>query len=185
MVTSENKITKQPFWQYFRKSWNNIFKSCKIILYLHLLLLKRIIHITMCVTQNSWKIFPCSQISTFFKNSLWNTKFSYIFRLSPLCMSVEKWRKSWSIKLLLRFILEHCVHSEIGMAYLFTVSSKNNLMLTNNGPQKVLNFFEKQETWKLEKWKGYRKTNDKNIADNAKCTKKLFFLNKKHIKWKN
>ena len=64
------------------------------------------------------------------------------------------------------------MHSEIGMAYSLTVSSKNNLVLTNNGPKKVLNCFEKQEKLKLEKWKGYRKTNDKNITDNAKCTKK-------------
>jgi hypothetical protein len=47
---------------------NNIFKPCKIILYLHLLLLKTKIH-CMCITQNSWEIFPYSQILTFFKNS--------------------------------------------------------------------------------------------------------------------
>ena len=49
------------------------------------------------------------QISGFFKNSPWNLKVLCIFRLSPLCKSVEKWNKSWAIKLLLRSILEHCV----------------------------------------------------------------------------
>ena len=52
------------------------------------------------------------------------------------------------------------MHSEIGMAYSLTVSSKNNLVLTNNGPKKVLNCFEnrKHDNWKNEKVIGKQMT---------------------------
>ena len=35
-------------------------------------------------------------------------EFSYIFRLSPLCMIEEKWKESKEIKLLLRSIVKQC-----------------------------------------------------------------------------
>ena len=89
---------KMAFLVVFSRVLNDVFKFCKIIFHLHLLLLKTIICF-MCITQNSWKIFQYSQILIFFKNSPWNIKFSYIFRLSPLCVNVEKWKKSWEIKL--------------------------------------------------------------------------------------
>ena len=57
------------------------------------------------------EIFSLCTNFEFFQNSPWNLKISLIFKLSPLCMSVEKWNRSWAIKLLLRFILEHCAFS--------------------------------------------------------------------------
>jgi hypothetical protein len=59
-------------------------------------------------TSNSEIFFQYVQILTFLKNSPSNLKFSYILRLSPLCMSIGKWQKPWEIKLLLRVILEQC-----------------------------------------------------------------------------
>ena len=69
-------------------------------------------------TSNSEIFFQYVQILTFLKNSPSNLKFSYILRLSPLCMSIGKWQKPWEIKLLLRVILEQCV-----FCCLFTTSS--------------------------------------------------------------
>ena len=52
----------------------------------------------MFIIQNFFKKIIFLQILDFLKNSSWNFKFSYIFRLSPLCMNEEKWKKSQEIK---------------------------------------------------------------------------------------
>ena len=52
----------------------------------------------ICIIQNSSKFFTYFQILSFLKISPWNLKFSFIFRLSPLCMNEEKWKKSQEIK---------------------------------------------------------------------------------------
>ena len=44
--------------------------------------------------------------------------FSYILKLSTLCMNEEKWKKSWKIKLTLRSILEQLSHVEF-FSFLF------------------------------------------------------------------
>ena len=52
-----------------------------------------------CIIQNSWQNFFFSQNLKFFKISPWNFIFSCKFKLSPLCMNEEKWKKCWEIKL--------------------------------------------------------------------------------------
>ena len=97
MSILEKKTFRRPFWLYFHKSWKFYFKSCKILIYLYLLFLKSI-HFCMFIIQNSSKVFTYLHILSFLKNSLWNLKFSYILRLSPLCMNEEKWKMSQEIK---------------------------------------------------------------------------------------
>ena len=55
-----------------------------------------------------WWYFHYAQKLKFFKIPPWNLEIFYIFKVSPLCMSIGKWNKSWEIKLLLRSILEQC-----------------------------------------------------------------------------
>ena len=62
----------------------------------------------MLITKKAKKFFHFVQILKFSKNSPLKLKFSHIFCLSSLCMSEEKWKKSWAIKLGLPFVLEHC-----------------------------------------------------------------------------
>ena len=52
----------------------------------------------MSLIQSSSKKITFLQILSFFKNSPWNLKFLYIFRLSPLCMNEESWKKAQEIK---------------------------------------------------------------------------------------
>ena len=52
------------------------------------------------------KIFNINKFWVFFKICLWNLKFSYIFRLSPSCINVEKWKKFWVVYVRYRFIPE-------------------------------------------------------------------------------
>ena len=54
-------------------------------------------------------IFFFYKISNFFKISPWNFIFSCKFKLSPLCMNEEKWKKCWEIKLGLPVTLEQGV----------------------------------------------------------------------------
>ena len=67
-----------------------------------------IIRIAMVWRVLTWNLIQYEQVLSFFKNCLSNLKFSCIFRLSPSCMNVEKWKKFWAIELLLQFIFEHC-----------------------------------------------------------------------------
>ena len=52
----------------------------------------------------------------FFQNFM---KFSYVFRLSPSCINVEKWKKFWVVNVRYRIILEQCgllkLHSFCGL----------------------------------------------------------------------
>ena len=66
-----------------------------------------------CIKQNSWQIFFFSQNLKFFKISPWNFIFSSKFKLSPLCMNEEKWKKCWEIKLGLRVTLEQGVQIKL------------------------------------------------------------------------
>ena len=79
-------------------------------------------------TWNSENFFQFVQILTFLKNFPSNLKFSYILRLSPLCMSIGKWQKPWAIKLLLRAILEQCVVTWFFIIYNNVRSVKNRNM---------------------------------------------------------
>ena len=102
-------------WDFTGNFWENskiadkekfiFFNSCKILIHLHLLLLKSI-HFCMFIMQNSSEIVPWWQILSFLKNSPWNLKFSYIFWFSRLCVNEENWKKSQEIKLLLQSILK-------------------------------------------------------------------------------
>ena len=53
-------------------------------------------------------VFQYVQNFKIFKFPPWYSNFLYIFKVSPLCMSIEKWQKSREIKLLLQSILEQC-----------------------------------------------------------------------------
>ena len=97
MSILEKKTFRRPFWLCFRRSWKFYFKSCKILIYLYLFFLKSI-HFCMFIIQNSSKAFTYKQILSFLENSPRNLEFSYILRLSPLCMNEEKWKKSQEIK---------------------------------------------------------------------------------------
>ena len=90
-----------------RESCIFFFKSCRILLHLYFLFLKSI-HFCMFIIQNSWQIFSFSQNLKFFKISQWNSIFSCKFKLSPLCMNEEKWKKCWVVYVCYRFILEQC-----------------------------------------------------------------------------
>ena len=70
----------------------------------------------MFIIQNSWQFFSFSQNLKFFKISQWNLIFSCKFKLSPLCMNEEKWKKCWVVYVCYRFILEQCalVHEGVG-----------------------------------------------------------------------
>ena len=61
-----------------------------------------------CIIQNSWQFFYFSQNLKFFKIPQWNLIFSCKFKLSPLCMNEEKWKKCWVVYVCYRFILEQC-----------------------------------------------------------------------------
>ena len=101
------------------------FKSCKILIYFTSLFLKSI-NCCMCIMQNSEKFFPYLQILSFLKNSPWKLKFSYIFRLSPICMNEEKWKKYWEIKLGLPIILEQCVqYKKMNQLHIFGSQAQN------------------------------------------------------------
>ena len=54
------------------------------------------------------KIFNMNKFWVFSKFALWNLKFSYIFRLSPSYIKVEKWKKFWVVYVCYRIILEQC-----------------------------------------------------------------------------
>ena len=68
------------------------FKSRKILLDQHILLLK-LIDFCLCTVQSSSKKIPYLQNLSFLKNSQWNLDFSYMSRLSLLCMDEKKWKK--------------------------------------------------------------------------------------------
>ena len=106
-LTSNNNVRERPFWLYFCKSWQFHFKSCKILIYLFHLFLKSI-HFCMFIIQNSWQIFSFSQNLKFFKISQWNSIFSCKFKLFPLFMNEEKWKKCWVVYVCYRIILERC-----------------------------------------------------------------------------
>ena len=63
------------------------------------IIFKICLNIACLLQKKSRKIFHFVQILKFFKNPPLKSKFSYIFWLSPLCMSQEKWNKSKAIKL--------------------------------------------------------------------------------------
>ena len=83
------------------------FKSCKILLHFYLVFLKSI-HFCLFILQNSWKFFSFSQNLKFFKISQWNSIFSCKFKLSPLFMNEEKWKKCWVVYVCYRIIFEQC-----------------------------------------------------------------------------
>ena len=106
-ATTRNNVTNRPFWLYFCEFWKKLFHSCKILLHLYLLFLKSI-HFCMFIIQNSWQFFSFSQNLKFFKISQWNLIFSCKFKLSPLCVNEEKWKKCWVVYVCYRLILEQC-----------------------------------------------------------------------------
>ena len=92
----------KPFWLYFWESFFQILQNSNLFSPLIVTINPFLqVHYTKFIKKN-----PYLQILSFLKDFRWNLKFSYIFRFSPLCMNEEKWKKSWQIKLLLRFILE-------------------------------------------------------------------------------
>ena len=108
LVTSENNFTMWPFGLCFCEYCNICFKFHKILLYFILSFIK-LLHFCMFIIQNSWQIFSFSQNLKFFKISQWNLIFSCKFKLSPLCVNEEKWKKCWVVYVCYRFILEQCV----------------------------------------------------------------------------
>ena len=67
----------------------------------------------MSLIQSSSKNFTFLQILSFFKNSPWNLKFFYIFRLSPLCMNEESWKKAQEIKFYIDSFSNYILYSEL------------------------------------------------------------------------
>ena len=59
----------------------------------------------------------CTKFGIFQKSPMKSQISLYtVFSVSPLCISIGKWSKSWEIKLILRFILEQCVLSPMDIS---------------------------------------------------------------------
>ena len=98
------KLLKPLLWKLYRWPWVKVYQLM-VWTHSHLWSLYRVAFWQYII---HGKFFSFSQNLKFFKISQWNSIFSCKFKLFPLFMNEEKWKKCWVVYVCYRIILERC-----------------------------------------------------------------------------